>query len=386
LRVLHLVASAQRRGAEVFARDLDKALADCGVDQRIALLRENTPSGDVVDFHSPVGFIGGHGAQRGARMKLNILGSLRRQVASWKPDVVQAHGGEPLKYAIPACWGRAPVVYRRIGSTPAWMAGGIRRTGHRAIIRRAARVVAVSEATRAETIRLFRLDPSKVVTVPNGIDLARATPRKLRTSTRAELGIPESAPIVISVGAFTEEKDPLAQVKIAKRVIERHPNVIFLMVGDGPLAARTQDAVTAAALSQSVRLLGPRSDIADLLAASDGLLLASRTEGMPAVVIEAGIVGLAVAAYSLAGVPEVVDDGRTGLLTTPGDVTSLADRVLHLLDDEDARTAMGEAARIKCTKAFDIRTIATRYLRLYEDLTNPSVTSRTSLPGKTAAR
>jgi len=368
MRVLHVVSSAQRRGAEMFACDLDKALAELGVDQRIALLR-CVSSKEVVDFLSPIDVLAGPGARSSMGTKFKTVRSLRRLVTSWVPDVVQAHGGEALKYAVPACRGRAPVVYRRIGSTPPWMAGGVRRAGHAAIMRRAERVVAVSEATRTETTDIFRLDPGRVVTIPNGVDVERATPLVERTTARAGLGIDPSAPVVISVGAFTEEKDPGAQVRIALRVLERRPEAVFLMVGDGPLAARTQDAVSAAGMDGSIRLLGTRADVPDLLAASDVLLLASRTEGMPGILIEAGVAGLPAAAYALAGVPEVVDDGWTGVLATPGDVAALAAGVLMLLDDEDARRAMSEKARIQCTERFDIRAVAATYRSLYDEVT-----------------
>ena len=368
MRVLHVVSSAQRRGAEMFACDLDKALADLGVDQRIAQLR-SVSSKEVVDFFSPTDVLVGPGVRPSLGTKFKTVRSLRRLVTSWAPDVVQAHGGEALKYAVPACRGRAPVVYRRIGSTPPWMAGGVRRAGHGAIMRRAERVVAVSEATRAETTDIFRLDAGRVVTIPNGVDVQRATPLTERTTARAGLDIDPSAPVVISVGAFTEEKDPGAQVRIALRVLERRPEAVFLMVGDGPLAARTQGAVTAAGMDRSIRLLGTRADVPDLLFASDVLLLASRTEGMPGILIEAGIAGLPAAAYALAGVPEVVEDGRTGVLAPPGDVAALAAGVLKLLDDEAARRAMSEAARARCTERFDIRAVAATYRSLYDELT-----------------
>ena len=368
MRVLHVLSSAQRRGAEMFACDLDKALTELGVDQRIALLR-SVPSKEVIDFPSPTDALVGSGVRSSIGTKFKRVRNLRRLVTSWAPDVVQAHGGEALKYAVPACRGRAPVVYRRIGSTPPWMAGGIRRAGHAAIMRRAERVVAVSEATRTETAQTFRLDPGRVVTIPNGVDVERAAPRAERTTVRAGLGIDPSAPVVISVGAFTEEKDPGAQVRIALRVLERRPEAVFLMVGDGPLATRTQDAVTAAGRDDSITLLGTRADVPDLLAASDVLLLASRTEGMPGILIEAGVAGLPAASYALAGVPEVVEDGRTGVLAPPGDVGALAAGVLELLDNEGARRAMSSAARIRCTERFDIRVVAAVYLNLYDDVT-----------------
>jgi len=368
VRVLHVLASSQLRGAETFAADLDKALAWRGVDQRVAVLRP-TDGARQVHFQSPRVALGpGGGLAPVLRLDLLFLRSLRRVISAWKPDIVQAHGGETLKYAVPACGRRASVVYRRIGSTPEWMAGGLRRAGHRAFIRRAARIVAVGEAVRAETIERFGIDPERVVTIPNGVDIARATPNRPRSETRARLGIERVAPVVISVGAFTVEKDPDAHVEVARRVIERRRDTVFLLVGDGPLMPRTMEKVSRYGLEKSIRFLGPSTEIPDLLAASDIALLASRTEGMPGILIEAGIAGIPAAAYAIAGVPEVIVDRLTGLLAPPGDVGTLTSGVLALLEDARCRRDMGEAARELCTSRFDISLIAERYLSLYEEL------------------
>src|SRR5207249_10785203 len=93
--------------------------------------------------------------------------SLRQLIQQSDPDVIQAHGGEPLFYSISASrGGRTPVVYRRIGSAHRLISTGVRRLIYGSLMRRAAVVVAVSEAVREETIRTFRLDPARVIAIP----------------------------------------------------------------------------------------------------------------------------------------------------------------------------------------------------------------------------
>jgi glycosyltransferase involved in cell wall biosynthesis len=89
---------------------------------------------------------------------------------------------------------------------------------------------------------------------------------------------------------------------------------------------------------------------------------------MPACVIEAGMVGLPVAAYALSGVPEVVVDGETGRLASPGDVRALAAALRELLHDDEQRRRMGEAASDRCRERFDIEVVAPRYLDVYEQV------------------
>jgi glycosyltransferase involved in cell wall biosynthesis len=132
------------------------------------------------------------------------------------------------------------------------------------------------------------------------------------------------------------------------------------------------------ALNGRARAVGPRDDVADILAACDVLLQASRVEGMPGSVIEAGMLGLPVAAFALADIPEIVVDGETGHLAPPGDTQALAQRVIQLLATPERTAAMGTAARKRCRDLFDIRVVAPRYLEVYRQLAvgNGAPTSR----------
>jgi glycosyltransferase involved in cell wall biosynthesis len=364
MRVLHVVATGQRRGAEIFTADLVGALDDAGVDQRVAVLRAG--GGLAIRYRAPTTPLGGAArGMPGMRMGLSGLRALRRLIRQWDPDVVQAHGGEALKHAILAAGARVPVVYRRIGSTPRSIARGPRRGAYRLLMRRAARVVAVAEAVREETIEVFRLPPAQVVTIPNGVDARRLAATRGRAAARQALGIPADAEVVLSLGALTWEKDPLVHVEVAGRVLAERPGAWHLMVGDGPLRGDVQAAIGQNGTSGRVRLLGARGDVGDLLAASDVLLFASCSEGMPATVIEAGIAGVPVAGYAVAGVSEVVESGTTGLLAPSGDVQRLRGHVMDLLADAGRRGAMGAAARERCLARFDIAAVAPRYLEVY---------------------
>jgi glycosyltransferase involved in cell wall biosynthesis len=141
------------------------------------------------------------------------------------------------------------------------------------------------------------------------------------------------------------------------------------MVGDGPMRGQVEASIRDRGLDRVVHMLGVREDLGDLLQASDLLLLASATEGMPGAVIEAGMAGLPVAGYAIAGVPDVVVDGETGSLTPPGDARELALRVRHLVHDRDLRLRMGTAAEVRCRSRFDISIVAPRYFDLYGTVT-----------------
>jgi glycosyltransferase involved in cell wall biosynthesis len=371
LRVLHVITSGQRRGGDVFASDLSAALTELGVDQRVVALRPSDPLS--MPFAIPFRALRPSGRRLPAvRMDLGSVQSLRGTLRQWRPDVVQAHGGEPYKYSLAASpFQRPPVVYRRIGGAPPWLMHGPRRLAHAQLMRQATTIVAVAECIRRESLELFSLNPTKIRTIPNAVAIDRITPVRGRMNMRAELDLDESAVVILSLGSLSWEKDPLTQLDVAERVLRERPEAVHLFVGDGPMRPEIERSILSRELEQRCQVLGSRADVGDILAASDVLLFASRAdgmEGMPATIIEAGIAALPVVGYSIAGVPEVVDHGVTGLLAAHGDVGLLASHLLALVAEPVERHAMGNAARERCRSSFDIRAIAPQYLEVYEQV------------------
>ena len=361
--MLHLVATAQRRGAEVFAADLVRAFSPTGIDQLVVVL--DGAGSRALTFDAPVAFLHG-GVGGGWRAKSRTVARLRDVVRRWHPDVIQAHGGEPLFNAILA--GVSPIVYRKIGGAHPRFARPPLRPLYSGMLRRAERIVAVAEAMRLEVIELFRVPASRVTTIPHAVDARRIAPTRPRAETRGSLAIAASAPVVISLGALTWEKDPLAALSAAAPTLASRSDAVHLFVGDGPVRDRLEEEIRGRGLEDRVRLLGVREDVGDLLAASDVLLLSSRIEGLPGCIVEAGMLGVPAAAFAVAGVPEVVSEGETGLLAEPGDVNGLAQHLRTLIDDGALRERLGEAARDRCHSRFEIGSIAPRYLDAYGDV------------------
>ena len=369
LRVLHVIASDRRRGAEVFATELMRAFRDNGVMQQVAILRTGR---SPVALPAPVTPLQANHPLPGVQVDPGAVVRLARALRSRRPDIVQVHGGQALKYTVMAAAGsKMPIVYRRIGGAPHWITRGLQRNVYAALMRRPARIIVVAESVRRETLSLFGVPGKRVVTIPNGVDARRMRPSRTRRDVRRGLGIPQTSLVILSVGALSWEKDPLMHVEVTARVLNDSPNTVHLIVGDGPMRAELEHVITRKALSGRVLLLGVRTDVADLMHASDVVLFASRPdgmEGMPGMVIEAGMVGVPVAGYDVAGVSEVVQDARTGYLVPHGDIGGLASRVSSLLADGELRQSMGKAAREYCWPRFDVRTLAPQYLDVYRDV------------------
>lgn len=357
MRVLHVVATADRRGAELFAGDLAARL-EREVEQLVVVLRRC--SGTLAYPVEHVCLSDG----RARRFDPELVVRLTSVVRRWRPDVVTAHGGEALKHAALAT-GR-PIVYRRIGSVTARGIAGPRRVAHAALMRRARRVVVLSAAGAEETTTVFGVPGRKVRLIPNAVDASRLRPCRGRDEVRASLSIDPAAFVVLSLGALTWEKDPLAHLEVSRRAGARRSDLIHVFAGDGPLRPELEAA--AAPRGAGVKVLGTRDDVADLLGASDAVLLASRTEGVPACLIEAGLAGVPSVAYAFPGVTEVVAHGEGGWLAPPGDLPALAGGLVRLVANRRAAAGMGAVARARCRERFDLGRAARAYLEIYEEV------------------
>lgn len=204
-----------------------------------------------------------------------------------------------------------------------------------------------------------------VSAIGNGVDPAVFHPRpeQERLATRAALGTPADAPVILMVGRLVAEKG-YPELFAAMKNVEAH-----LWVAGTRLAsdhARPVDAALAedAELAGRVHLLGERDDVPQLMAAADLFTLPSHREGMPRSIIEAMMTGLAVVATDIRGSREEVVDGETGLLVPVADADALAAALAMLAADPVRRTAMGSAGRSRALDLYDETKVIARQIDL----------------------
>jgi glycosyltransferase involved in cell wall biosynthesis len=240
---------------------------------------------------------------------------------------------------------RVPVVVtslrnERFGSmTRERIVGALRRLG----------TVEVLNSQRAADALLARgrLRADRTEVIPNALDPApHAAAAHRRESVRERLGWGQDDVVWLAVGRVEHQKGHDVLLAAFADVAVTASEARLVIVGDG--AARDSVAALAAPLGPAVELLGERDDVPDLLAAADGLVLASRWEGLPNVVMEAMAAGLPVVATSVGGTAELVDDGVTGRLVPADDPAALAAALLAGTRDGDAaRRAMGDRGRAR---------------------------------------
>jgi glycosyltransferase involved in cell wall biosynthesis len=275
------------------------------------------------------------------------------------PAVVVAHGSEPLKYLVPAMLAhRRPLAYYAIG-TYSGAHGRAQEWLWKLLLHRPDVIVAEGHEVRAECIARFGVAGRDVVFVPNGRD-----PTEFRPADQPK---PPTPTRVVFVGALTDGKRPERFLDVVRTLRARGVHLDAAVVGAGPL----YDRMVARAESAGVELLGARSDVPDLLRQADILVFPSLPsgEGMPGVLIEAGLSGLATVATDVPGVRSVVHDGVTGFVVGTEDVDAMVRSVARLVDDVELRTSMGRAARAHCTAHYSVDVVA----RAWSDVLQPLV-------------
>jgi glycosyltransferase involved in cell wall biosynthesis len=287
---------------------------------------------------------------------------LRRTLARLAPALVVAHGGEPLKYLVPAMLGRrVPLAYYAIGTLPPQGHRRGRLLLWRYLARRPELVTTEGVEVLEECRTVLGVDPERLVLVPNGRD-----PDEFRPAPDAGL---RAVPVVSFVGAFTSQKRPDRFVEVVAALRSRGLSFRALAVGDGPLRASIEEQARAA----GVELLGARGDVAEVLRESDIFVFPSlpRGEGMPGVLIEAGMSALPVVTTATPGVDAIVADGETGYVVGVEDVDAMVEAVAGLLTDTDRRRAMGQAARRRCVEHFNMEGVTKKWLDALLPLVDP---------------
>jgi glycosyltransferase involved in cell wall biosynthesis len=233
-------------------------------------------------------------------------------------------------------------------------------------LRRAGRIIAISQAVRKFLEQVEGAAAEKVVVIPYGLD-AEAFGRSARPGAlRREIGA-SSEPIVGFMGRLTRQKGVDVLLRAFAQVERRHPAARLILAGDGPDRGALENLARSLGLRRAT-FLGWRSDAADILAGADVLAMPSRWEGFGLVALEAMALGKPVVASRVSALPEIVVPEETGLLVTPGDPGALAEALLALLADRPRAERMGRAGKARALEEFPVERMAQRTAEVYHEV------------------
>ena len=228
-------------------------------------------------------------------------------------------------------------------------------------------VVASAESVRDFYVKQVHADSSKIDVIYNAVDFAQAKPSTPREEVRRTLGLPPAARVAGIIARLTEQKGHryLFEALASQSSLA---DVHLLVVGGGELRDTLERAAVSTGLVSRVHFLGPRRDLGDLLAAMDVFVLPSLWEGLPLSMVLAMSAGVPVVATAVAGIPEVVEDGRTGILVPSRDATALGAALARLFSDSALRGRIGAGARAHVLTRFGIEHYVDSVVALYERL------------------
>jgi glycosyltransferase involved in cell wall biosynthesis len=290
-----------------------------------------------------------------------LVGLLRRE----RIDVVHAHQFGSNVWG--TLFGRATGVPVVVAHEHTWSFEGapLRKLLDRRLIGAGANAfIAVSPEDRRRMIEIERVPEQKIRLIPNGIPPLCPSGHDVR----AELGIAAGAPVVGTVAVLRPQKALEILIAAAERLRTRFPDIRVVVAGSGPEEQRLRELAAARGVADVVLFLGLRHDIADVLAAFDVAVICSDFEGTPLAVVEYMAAGLPVVATPVGGVPQLVEEGTTGLFVPTRDPAALADAVAALIADPERRARMGASARKRQRAERDLSVTVRRVEELYEEL------------------
>lgn len=271
-------------------------------------------------------------------------------IRTWRPDILHAHTSKALETALQGkVITGTPTVASKRNAFP---------VRGRWKYRHADLVIAVSQAARDRLLEAG-VKARRIRVIHDAVEEERFSKLKRR--------ITNGSPVVLCAAAMSPEKG-LDTLLEAWGIIEKEgtPGKL-LLAGSGSLNAQLHAQKTELGLKR-FEILGWREDVPQLLAEADIATLASREEGLSSFLCEAQWMGKPAVATSAGGIPEVVLDGKTGLLGPVGDAEALARNLSRLLRDRDLREKMGAAARLRARAMFDIQKVGAQHMEAYQAL------------------
>jgi len=233
---------------------------------------------------------------------------------------------------------------------------------------RANAVAAVSQATRDFMTHAWGVRNAQVQVIYNGVELnPHLADWNLRRTKRQELGMPENALVIISVGRLDSVKNYPCLIQAFALLRERLPEVRLLLVGDGDDAGRVHTAIHKNRVENSVSCIGNRTDVSELLVASDLFGLASLSEGVSLSILEAMSAGLPVVATEVGGNPELIDEA-VGALVPAENPIALSQTLYQFLSSAERRGQCSKAARMRVEQHFTQERMVAQYESLYMQL------------------
>lgn len=364
MRLLHIVDSLEFGGLERVVTDL--AIEQKRQGHEVVVFSLLATEGLAPELRrAGVDVLIGH---KQGTADLRMLRGLRALIRERRIELIHAHNFVPNYHAAVATLGLRgkPVIVGTCHDMGTRLANARLRLYYRWSLRYTAGLAMVGKQVHDRFIEAGYVPESKAVTVLNGIPVDRFRwSAERRARARETLGVNADTVLIGAVGRLVGLKNHRLLIEQMPALLQRCPQARLVIIGGGPLQGELQALIDSLGLPGQVRLLGQRTDVADLTVGFDVFAMPSLTEGLSIALLEACATRLAVVATAVGGNPEIIRDGHTGLLVPPADGPALLAALQQLAGDAGQREHLGQAASDWVTANASIETVAQAYERFY---------------------
>jgi glycosyltransferase involved in cell wall biosynthesis len=367
LHILHLISTSGLFGAERVLLELASQSLLLGVDVTVTVLKNsrnsNTELADAAFREGiPTLVIPCKG-----RFDAGVAGTVADVIRKTGAQVIHSHNYKSNYYARQAA--------DRTGAR--WIVTNHgRRAGFKLLlyalldsllVRKADRVVAVS-AKIADLLASLGISRGVLSVIDNGVNFSRFSGLPARADAGKALGVADDAYVIGTVGALSEEKGHRYLLQAVKSVIASIPNVVCVLVGNGPERTHLEMMAREQGVAEAVFFSGKRDDVPAILSRFDLFVLPSLSEGLPMALLEAQAAKVPVIATNVGAISEVIQNGMTGLVVPPGDATALAEAILRSHNEADKTRNMALKGYDRVKEHYSAETMAQHYLELYREM------------------
>lgn len=359
MKILHVESGKHFYGGARQVAYIIKGLSELGVSNILAcpvdadIAREAAPYAQVYEMPMK------------GDADIGLVSRLSAVIRSEKPDIVHLHSRRGAD-----TWGG---IAAKLTQTPCILSRRVDNPESRLLVSLKYRlydhVITISEAIR-QVLLSEGVPPEKVTCVRSAVDPAPYLHTVNRAAMQEEFGLPDNAFIIGIVAQLIPRKGHAYLIDAIERLSKEYPHIRVLCFGQGPLRSQLETTVRQKGLSGMMQFTGFRTDLPQWLGGLDILAHPADMEGLGVSLLQAAAAAVPVVTTRAGGLPEAIQEEKTGILIEPGDIPALTTALKRLIDDGDLRHTLGSAGRKRIMSDFSVETMARGNLDVYRKVLN----------------